>query len=126
MLEREADRGDVLEKALLRDQRGDQQDLDRRAQEAAAREPRYQRARRRRPADEHGDGNDAAHLPRGFAAALAVELAVEIRNRAPGEHGRMRDAPIRRLAENRIEREAGDQHQERVVREGPDHRREDL
>jgi hypothetical protein len=116
-VERRGDRRDVVVEAALRDERRDHQDLERGADEAAAAQPADRIADRGGGPDEQCDDDDAAVAARALAAHLAVQSAIEEGDRPPGEHDRMRHMTEqgRHVAERRVEREAGDEQQQRVV-----------
>ncbi len=60
MIERQGDVGDMLEQAALGDQHRDQQDLDRRADKAAATDLLDREPDCRGQTDQHNHGDDAA------------------------------------------------------------------
>jgi adenosylcobyric acid synthase len=115
-VERARDRGDMLVEALLGNKDGDRQDLDARPDHAAAAQALDREPGEGRATDEHDHRDHAAAAARGRAASLAVELPVEKCDGAAGEHHRMRHMAEQRrhVAEDAVEREAGNEQQQRV------------
>ena len=82
------------------------------------------------PADCHGGpdqrdhGQNAALAARLLGPSRPVQLALEMRNRAPGEHDRMRQKAKyhRQVAEQRIKRQTGEQQQQRIIQGRRPHR----
>ncbi len=106
----------MLEQAALRDQHGDQPDLDRGADEAAAAQPLDRQPEQCRAADQHDNRDDPPAAARRLAAALAVEPAVEEGDGAAGDDDRVRDMAEERghVADDAVDGEAGGQQQQRV------------
>ncbi len=69
-------------------------------------------------------GQNAALAAGPFGALRPVELVVEERDCPPGEHDRMRHEPEHRphVAEQRVDRQAGKQQQQRIVQGWRSHR----
>jgi hypothetical protein len=122
-LQGRGDRGDVLKQAALAEENADRQRLDRRADDVLAAQHVQRGAERRGDADQHHDRHDAALAPAPLAAAGAVELAVEEPDRPSGEHDRVRHdrEDERHLAQDRVDRDAGEQQKQRIVSTRPEH-----
>ena len=115
--EREHNNRDMFIEPALRQEDADNECLDERAEHTAAAQPLDPGADRRRHADQHDDRDNAALAPNPVAAARAVELAVEERDRVAGEHDRVRHMRehCRQIAEQRIDRETDQQQQQHIV-----------
>ena len=114
----------MLVETALRQQNADEQRLGRGPGQIAAAQPLNRNSQHRRRADQHDHRNDAALPPAAFAAARAVELAVEKTDRPAGQHDRVGDMGKHHgdVAEQRIDREAGEQQQQPAVIVREDHR----
>ncbi len=106
----------MLVEAALSDEHGDQDGFHRSAGQASSAYALDRQSERRRAADQHDDRDGATFAARGFAANLAVEFAVEERDRTAGENDRMRNMAEdgRHIAEECIKSEAADQDQQGV------------
>ena len=124
-LQRRGDRSDVLEQAALAQQHADRQRLDGGADKIAAAQPMQHGPQCRRGADQHNDRNDAALAPALLAAVRAVQLALEEGDGAAGEHDWVRHHHENQphLAEDRVDGDAGEQQDQRVVGAWPEHGR---
>ncbi len=102
----------------------DGQRLDRGTDDAAATHPLQTPAEPAGTADQYDNGGDAALAAAPFAAARPVELAVEKRDGAAGQRDRVRDTREegRHVTKHRVDHNAGEQQQQRVVQVRQDYR----
>ena len=111
-----ADGGDMLVKAALGDEHGNQQGFEDGTEQMPAAHSLDRKTGCRRGTDHHYHGDDPAIATRGFAAVVAIELAIEKRDRATRDDDRMVYVAENRrhVAEERIDDKACDQHQQRI------------
>jgi hypothetical protein len=122
--QRQRDGGDMQKQAALRHQNADQQRFDQRAHRPAAAQCLDEPADRGGAADQHKHGHNAALAADPLGALLPVQLALDGRDCPPGEHDRMRQKSeyARHVAEQRVDRQAGEQQQQRIVQGWRPHR----